>query len=136
MEILICVLLMVSFVDILCYRIPNLWIGVGMAAGLIITAIQGGIPAVLQSLVQAVFIFIVCWPFYSVKGLGAGDVKLFMMLGCYMQGARLFYCLFLSFLIAGAWAVIKMIFCHEGRKSVIRLSVPVLCSTLLFIGGL
>lgn len=163
MIILICVLLMVSFVDICCYRIPNLWIGIGMAAGLLLTAIQGGASALLQSLLQVIIIFAAGWPFYLIKGLGAGDVKLFMVLGCYMRWEALVPCFFLSFLFAGAGVVIKLMFCRKSRerllyfgrycrkfiltgalddyetdrdsRSVIRLSVPVLCSTLLLVRG-
>ena len=165
MKILICVLLIASFVDIFCYRIPNLWIGIGMAAGLVLTAKEGGLPMLAQALLQMCIIFIVCYPFYLMKGIGAGDIKLFMMLGCYVKGTTFLHCLLVAMLLAGAWAIIKMVLYPESRerllylgrycrkviltgvmddyvvdkanqKSVIRLSVPLLCSVLLLYGGI
>lgn len=164
MKILICVLLIASFVDIFCYRIPNLWIGIGMAAGLVLMAKEGGLSMLAQALLQMCIVFIICYQFYLLKGLGAGDIKLFMMLGCYIKGITFLHCLLVAMLLAGAWAVVKMLLYAESRerllylgrycrkiiftgavddyvvdkgnqKSVIRLSIPVLCSVLLLYGG-
>ncbi|MBQ6787276.1 MAG: prepilin peptidase [Lachnospiraceae bacterium] len=164
MKILICVLIIAAFVDILCYRIPNLWIGFGMIAGMVLTVDDGGIHLLGQTLLQLVIIFVAFYPFYLIKGLGAGDVKLFLMLGCYVRGVSYLHCMFIAMLLAGIWAVIKMVWQRESRerlaylgqyckkvvltgvfdvyevdkgnpKGVIRLSVPVLCSVLLWYGG-
>lgn len=165
MKILICVLLIAAFVDIFCYRIPNLWIGIGMIAGLVQMTMQGGIPLLLQSLLQMIIVFVAFYPFYLMKGLGAGDVKLFMMLACFMQGMTLLHCLLTAMLLASVWAVGKIFLYQESRerllylgrycrkiiltgtfddyavnrkekRSIIRLSVPVLCSVVLLYGGL
>lgn len=164
MKILICVLLIAAFVDIFCYRIPNLWIGIGAAAGLLQTVMQGGMLQLLQVLLQTIIIFAAFYPFYLIKGLGAGDVKLFMLLGCYVKGITLWHCLLTAMLLAGILAVLKMALYQESRRrllylgrycrkiiltgavddytvdreskrSMIRLSVPVLCSVLLLYGG-
>lgn len=164
MKILICVLLIASFVDIFCYRIPNLWIGIGMTAGLVLMTKEGGLPMLIQALAQMIVIFIAFYPFYLMHGLGAGDVKLFMMLGCYLKGKTCFFCLLVSMVLAGVWAVSKMVLHRESRqrlvylgrycrkvmmtgafddyaadkenpKSVMRLSIPVLCSVLLLYQG-
>ena len=164
MKILICVLIIAAFVDILCYRIPNLWIGFGMITGIVLTTVEGSIVLLGQTLLQLMIIFAVFYPFYLIKGLGAGDVKLFLMLGCYVRGVSYLQCLFIAMLLAGIWAVIKMLWQQESRqrlsylgryckkvvltgvfdvyevdkgnrKCVIRLSVPVLCSVLLWYGG-
>ena len=164
MKILICVLVIASFVDIFCYRIPNVWIGIGMAAGLVLMTKEGGLPMLAQALLQMSIVFIVCYPFYLLRGLGAGDIKLFMMLGCYIKGTAFLHCLLVAMLLAGAWAVLKMVLYQESRerliylgrycrkviltgavddyviekrnrKSGIRVSIPVLCSVLLLYGG-
>lgn len=165
MKILICVLIIAVLVDILSYRIPNLWIGIGMAAGCVLTVADGGMILLGQTLLQVVIGFAVFYPFYLIKGLGAGDIKLFMMVGCYIRGASYLHCLLTAFLLAGIWAMLKMLWQQESRqrlyylgryckkvamtgvldeyrvdkgnpKSVIRLSIPVLCSVLLWYGGL
>ena len=164
MKILICVLLIAAFVDILHYKIPNLWIGIGMVAGCVFTASQGGILPVGKTLLQVVVIFLAFYPFYLLRGLGAGDIKLFMMVGCFLQGTTYLHCLFIAMLLAGVWSVFKMLLFKESRqrlfylgrycrkivltgaiddyevdkhnkRSVIRLSIPVLCSVLLLYGG-
>jgi len=164
MRILICVLIIAAFVDILCYRIPNMWIAVGMAAGLTLMAKDGGFWLLIQIFIQMLIVFMVCYPFYCIKGLGAGDVKLFMLTGCYITGVTYLHCLLVALLLASIWAVLKMVIYHESRerlfylgryckkviltgvidpyevdrekkKTVIRLSVPVLCSVLLLYGG-
>ena len=125
---------------------------------------EGGLLMLVQVMLQMLIVFIVFYPFYLIKGLGAGDVKLFMMLGCYTKGTTLVHCLGIALLLAGVWAAIKMVMFRESRerliylgrycrkllltgavddyivekrnrKSVIRLSIPVLCSVLLLYGG-
>lgn len=164
MIILICVLMIAAFVDILCYRIPNVWIVFGMSIGLVQTVAEGNWLLLGYTLIQLILIFIVFYPFYLMKGLGAGDVKLFLMLGCYMRGDSYLYCLLVAMVIAGGWAMFKMLWqkesreriCYFGRyckkviltgvfdeyeinkrnqKGVIRLAPPVLCSVLLWFGG-
>lgn len=164
MKILICVLIIAALVDISSYRIPNLWIGIGMAAGMVLVAGEGGLPRLAQTLCQMGVIFAVFYPFYLLKGLGAGDIKLFMLVGCYVQKASCVHCLMVAFVLAGIGAVIKMIWYQESRerlcylaryckkaimtgvieayevdrrekRSVIRLSIPTLCSVLLLYGG-
>ena len=164
MIILICVLVIAAFVDILSYRIPNLWIVCGMLAGLVQIVTKGDWLLFVQTVFQLIVIFIAFYPFYLMKGLGAGDVKLFLMLGCYIRGTSYLYCLLGAMALAGGWAVLKMLcqkesrerLCYLGRyckkamitgvleeyevdktnrKCVIRLSIPVLCSVLLCYGG-
>lgn len=164
MIILICVLVIAAFVDILCYRIPNMWIVIGMLAGLVQTVAEGDLLLLGQTVFQLIIVFVAFYPFYLMKGLGAGDVKLFLVLGCYVRGVAYLYCLFGAMMLAAVWAIMKM-FCQKesrerlfylgqyckkaimtgvldeyevdkgNQKSVIRLSVPVLCSALLWYGG-
>lgn len=164
MKILICVLIIAAFVDILCYRIPNLWIAIGMVAGLVLMVREQGIWMLPQILGQMGVVFMIFYPFYLMKGLGAGDVKLFLLLGCYLTELAYLHCLLVAMLLAGIWALVKIVlfkecrerlfylgsYCRrvlltgtlvtyeverEKKKSVIRLSVPILCSVLLLYGG-
>ena len=164
MKVLICVLVIAAIVDIYCYKIPNLWIGIGMVMGLVFMVKEDGVSDCVQALIHILMVFMVFYPFYLLRGLGAGDVKLFMMLGCYIKGTTYLYCLLITMLLAGAWALIKIALYRDSRKrlsylgqyckklvltgiledyevdrsnkkSVIRLSIPVLCSVLLLYGG-
>ena len=74
------------FVDMCRYKIPNLCIVVGMIAGLIMTYTSYSFAGVGKALAQAGLVFLVLYPFYLMRGLGAGDVKLFIMTACFFAG--------------------------------------------------
>lgn len=159
---LVSVLLVASIEDMRKCRIPNLCIVAGMIAGLIMTFVSCGAFETGKALVQMIVIFLAFYPFYLLRGLGAGDCKLFMMLGCYFSDRKLLYCLFISLLIAGAVSIGKMIFYKESRerlwylgrylrkaavtgaidnyeidksskRQIVRLALPTLCSVIIMI---
>ncbi len=164
MGILIGVLSAAVFEDMRRYKIPNVCILLGIGAGLVMTYMSYSFAGVGKALAQAGLLFLVLYPFYLMRGLGAGDVKLFIMTACFLQGKRLLDYLFVSMLIAGAVSVFKMICFTESRqrlfylgrylrkaaltgavdayivgtlqpRSVIRLSVPALVGAVLMVLG-
>lgn len=162
MELLIGILIVAAFMDMRHYKIPNWCIAPGMAVGLFLSW-QQGMEVLLVVLIQTALIFAVFYPFYLMGGIGAGDVKLFMLLGCYLEQHKLMVCIGIAMMLAGAAAMVRIICSKECRKhvkevlcyfykilrtgamtddmplksraSTIRLAVPVLCSTLLCMGG-
>lgn len=159
---LVSILLVAAVEDMRKCRIPNLCIASGMAAGLIMTFVSDGALETGKALVQMVIIFFAFYPFYLLRGLGAGDCKLFMMIGCYFSDKKLLYCLFISLMIAGAVSIGKMIFYKESRerlwylgryirkaavtgaidnyeidksskRQIVRLALPTLCSVVIMI---
>lgn len=162
MELLIGILIVAAFMDMRHYKIPNWCIAPGMAVGLFLSW-QQGMEVLLVVLIQTALIFAVFYPFYLMGGIGAGDVKLFMLLGCYLEQHKLMVCIGIAMMLAGAAALARIICSKEcrqhvkevlryfykilrtgamtddmplkSRASTIRLAVPVLCSTLLCMGG-
>ena len=162
MELLIGILIVAAFMDMRHYKIPNWCIVPGMAVGLFLSW-QQGMEVLLVVLIQTALIFAVFYPFYLTGGIGAGDVKLFMLLGCYLEQHELMVCIGIAMMLAGAAALLRIICSKEcrqhvkevlcylykilrtgamtddmplkSRASTIRLAVPVLCSTLLCMGG-
>lgn len=162
MKILILVLAIAAIMDMLRYRIPNICIAAGMASGIFLAGQQGA-QVLAAALVQTMAVFAVFYPFYLLGGLGAGDVKLFMLLGCYLDKRELISCIAAAMLLAGAVAVCRLIGSAQCRQhvravfyylrkiirtgavndempvrtktSAVRLAAPVLCSTLLCAGG-
>ena len=162
MELLIGILIVAAFMDMRHYKIPNWCIAPGMAVGLFLSW-QQGMEVLLVVLIQTALIFAVFYPFYLMGGIGAGDVKLFMLLGCYLEQHKLMVCIGIAMMLAGAAAMVRIICSKEcrqhvkevlrylykilrtgamtddmpleSRASTIRLAVPVLCSTLLCMGG-
>lgn len=162
MGILIGVLVLVTITDLRSYRIPNICILIGMTGGFYMTYSSHSFEGILTSLGQMLLIFMAFYPFYLLKGIGAGDVKLLMMTAAYIQNMVLFNYIFMTMLIAAVISVVKMICFSQSRerlfymfryirkaaltgaideykvdttnkKSLIRLSVPALLSMLLLI---
>ena len=164
MEVLIGILGIAVLMDILHYKIPNWCIAPGMAAGLCMTYAGHGWQGLFIALTQTAVIFAVFYPVYLLKGIGAGDVKLFMLLGCYMGQMQLWHCIGAAMVIAGCMVLVKLMFLSESRErlkycgrymrkvlmtgavdeytpagtkaGVVRLSVPVMCSVLLCMKGI
>lgn len=164
MGILIGVFLVAVFMDLRCYRIPNTCIAAGSLAGLVLKCGSCPVEGILTAVCQGAVIFAVLYPFYLMKGLGAGDIKLLMMTAFYLQGSRLFSYIFVTMLLAGAASVVKIVCVRESRgrfiylmqyikkaavtgvldsyetdntraANVIRVSVPAFVSLLLLCAG-
>lgn len=116
MGILIGVFSVAIFTDWRCYRIPNICICIGAVAGLIMTYVSYSFAGLLSSLACMMIIFMAFYPFYLLGGIGAGDVKLFMMAGCFIQGDELLRYMLVTMAIAAAWSVVKMLVFAESRE--------------------
>lgn len=149
--------------DMMQYRIPNWCVIPGMAVGLILAWQQGAV-GLLSAVMQSMAVFMIFYPFYLLGGMGAGDVKLFMLLACYLDRTQLIMCIAVAMLLAGLAALIRILVNRECREHVkemflflrkvmltgavtdtipsvtraatVRLALPVLCSTLLCSGGI
>lgn len=164
MGILIGVFLVAIFMDWRFYRIPNACIGVGILAGLIMTFVSHYAVGVVMAVMSMAIIFLAFYPFYLLGGIGAGDIKLFMMTGCYIRGNTLVHYLLVTMLAAAAASILKMLVYAESRerlfyllryirkavmtgvmdayqidrtrkKCVIRLSIPAFISLVLMCAG-
>lgn len=165
MVILIAIISVAVIADIRYYKIPNICIILGMAAGMIESIRYGGAEELVQRLIQIMLLFILLYPFYLLGGIGAGDIKLWLVTGWYMKAEVWLYSILISLLIASVVALYKIIRYQENRKrfqyffsfirkavmlgviekypqhkidkkSIIRLSIPIWCSVLLYYGGL
>lgn len=164
MGILIGVFSAVIFMDWRYYRIPNICIAAGMAAGLVMTYVSESWHGLFMAAACMGIIFLSFYPFYLMGGLGAGDVKLFMMTGCYIRGAVLLHYMLVTMAVAAAVSLLKMAVYAESRerffylvryirkaaltgavdeylvdrtqkRCVIRLSLPAFASLLLMYAG-
>lgn len=165
MGILIGVFSAAIFMDWRYYRIPNVCIAAGTAAGMAQAYMSESWRGVAAAAVCAGIIFLVFYPFYILGGLGAGDIKLFMMTGCYIRDDALIQYMLVTMAIAGIWSLLKMAVYAESRgrllylvryirkavltgavdeyqidktqkRCVIRLSIPAFASLLLMQAGI
>lgn len=70
--------------DMLSHRIPNALTGTAACAGLLIETMQIGVPGLLISLAGIAAGVGLMLPFYALRGMGAGDVKLMGAIGSFL----------------------------------------------------
>lgn len=101
-------------------KIPNGWILVGLAAGLVLRAaglIEPDWGIMFWGMILPILI---CWIPFRMRALGAGDVKLFIMIGCLNGGNELIYILFLSFLFAAGISLGRLLRLRQLIQSMYR----------------
>lgn len=116
MAILIGMFCVAVCMDLWSYKIPNLCILVGIASGLIMTCVSYSAVEMLEACAAMTVIFLAFYPFYLIGGLGAGDIKLFMMTACFLQEKRLITYLFVTFALAAVLSAAKMFIFRESRQ--------------------
>lgn len=104
-------LLCATWSDCKTFRIPNRLVAFGIAAGLLVNMVSpaveglsGSAPNVfgLWSALQGMCVgFAILLPFYFMRALGAGDVKLMAMIGAFLGPAALVCIIFTTFLCGG-----------------------------------
>ncbi len=117
-------------------KIENMVIAVGLLWGILYAYMTGGWGEILRAGKCAVLVFVSLYGFFLLRGLGAGDIKLMMVLVLFYPD-RAFMMVAEAF-VAGA----GMALCRMGKRFVtgqvvykkgetIPFSIPVTCSVLL-----
>lgn len=118
MIILIGIFCVAVYMDLRFYKIPNLCIFAGVVCGLIMTYMSYSVVEVLASCMVMAITFAAFYPFYLMGGLGAGDVKLLMMTGCFIRCEQIMQYLLVTFIVAAAISAIKIVLFRESRERV------------------
>lgn len=124
MGILIGVFSAAVFMDWRYYSIPNVCTAVGMANGLILTYMSFSWLGLARALGAAAVLFAAFYPFYLLGALGAGDVKLFMMMGCYhplLEQDGLLHYMLATMALAAVSSLVKMAAYPESRERLLYL---------------
>lgn len=135
-----------------------------MSINLFIQVLRGSFLSILSCLGVLLIICIVFIPIYYIRAIGAGDIKLFAMISCFLGIRQGIQVIVLAFLIGGVFSIIKLFRHHifflqlqslatyitqtyylkkivpyesisSQNKNVIHFSLPILFSTILIIGG-
>jgi prepilin peptidase CpaA len=98
-------------------RIPN-WLTVpGLALGIAINSVVGGWAGAKSSVLGALLGLALLLPFVLIKSLGAGDWKLVGALGAFLGPERLMAVLLGAVLVAGAMALVLVIWKKRVRET-------------------
>lgn len=81
---LIIVLLFATSEDLLAHRIPNVLVGIGLGVGILVHTSVRGWDGAIFSLLGAFVGLAALLPFYLLRGMGAGDVKLMATVGSFL----------------------------------------------------
>lgn len=103
-----------AYADLKTDRIPNGFILLGMAVGFGVSFYSGR--ELWEILGSVSLMFLLLYPLYKIGVLGAGDVKLFMMIGSFCTAGELLVILAGAFVIGAVFSLVKILTEHNGRE--------------------
>ena len=106
--------------DFMYTKISNRLILVGLILSLAFGIILGGMPRILNILLNISFPVIVLYLLYLLGVLGAGDIKLFSVIGGLTNFTRLTHCMLAAFFAGGVIAVVKMLLNRNLKFSLFK----------------
>lgn len=107
----------------------------GLLLGLALSARRGGAEGILDVLCAAVFTVVVLFPFYRMKGLGAGDIKLLAAVSGFLPSEEYLLCFAGAFAIGAAYGAARLLW-TRGRVHTVHFAVPVAASVLMHLTGI
>ena len=112
--------IMAVAMDMYCMRISNRLIVAGLVSSFLLRIGQGGWSELLPYLGNILFPVVTLYLLYLSGGLGAGDIKLFSIIGGFTNFICLAQCMIAAFVIGGALGIAKMIFRRNVGKQMNR----------------
>lgn len=96
--------------DVTSGRVSNRLIGLGMVTGIYFQIWESGIRGLFLSVIQIILPVIVLFLLFLMRALGAGDIKLFSMIGSIWNLEITFYCIIFSFLAGAVFSLTKLLY--------------------------
>ncbi len=95
--------------DIKSGKISNRLILIGLGISLVRKLLQEGGVGLLTGVIQISLPVIVLYLFFLIGALGAGDIKLFSLIGGFVNFKELITCIVVAFVLGAIGSVIKML---------------------------
>jgi prepilin peptidase CpaA len=103
--------------DLVARRIPNPIVLCGLIAALCVQVWLHGLwSGALLWIEGALAGFAVLFPFYLLRGMAAGDVKLLMAIGAWVGPAIALHIALVTFLVGGAWSLVVIVRSGKVRQ--------------------
>ena len=109
------ILLLATYTDIKKHLIPNALSLGGIIIGFSINIYQSGFDGALFSLGGLAVGFFLLIPFYALKGMAAGDVKLMAAIGTFLGPMTTLTVVLSTLICGGVLAILYIIFKNGGR---------------------
>ena len=106
--------------DLRSMKISNRLILTGLLLSLAFGFIHGGVPRIPHILLNISFPVIVLYLLYLLGVLGAGDIKLFSIIGGFTNLKTLTGCIVTAFVLGAAAGIVKMLYNHNLRFSLFK----------------
>lgn len=138
-------LAMAALSDLHARKVPNLLVLGGILAASGIHAVtapgagileaSGGAIGLLSSMGGVAVGFAALFPLYALRAMGAGDVKLMMMVGAFLGPLQTFGVVVLTFAAGGVLAIAMALWQRSFRQLVFNLRVMLTTSAISAAGG-
>lgn len=133
------VIIYAVYTDLTQTRISNRLIVAGLLFGLILRMVGEGSIGILVYLVNISIPVILLYLLFQLHALGAGDIKLFSMIGAFLSTQQLIQLIGLSFCIGAVIGVIKLAYqrifsgAERGKRTLIHFSPAILAAYFIII---
>lgn len=91
------IILLGVFQDIRSFKIRNYTIIIGLTTGILFSVKEVGLKEIYIFLIAMIIPVIILFPLFLFKVLGAGDIKLFSVVGCYLGISTVIQVIIISF---------------------------------------
>ena len=112
-------LLLAVFADLKTDHIPNGFIAIGIVTGLAGSRLYG--PGLFDSARSMIFAFLLLYPLFKIGTMGAGDGKVLIMAGSFLQVREFLIVLSTAFVIGAFFSLLKLIEERNGRERLLYL---------------
>lgn len=129
------------YTDMTQTRIRNRLIAFGLFIGLVFRLWQEGSIGVFIYVVNIFIPVILLFLLFQIRALGAGDIKLFSMLGAFISTEQLLKVMVLAFCIGALMGICKIVYqfifqrLELGKLTQIHFSPAILIAYILIVGG-
>lgn len=118
MIVLLLILMAAVYTDYRQNRIPNWIVIFGIISGFIISFIHGGMEVFLEGLSGMVLPVIILYPVFMIGAIGAGDLKLFAVVGSYLGIKGITISFIFAFILGAIISLVKMLRFHNFKERI------------------
>lgn len=109
-------LCLAALTDLKTDHIPN-----GLTMFGVVTGLTGSLlyrSNLMQSAASMLLAFLLLYPLFKIGALGAGDIKVFIMIGSFVKIKDMFVVLAAAFVIGAVFSLVKLLIEHNGRERI------------------
>ncbi len=115
MMILVSIISVAAFMDILTYKIKNSLIVCAVVVGFFFRFMEESWTGILSAAAGIAVPILCLWLLFCLRALGAGDIKLLSVVGCFLGASEVLNCILYSIFIGGVMSLGKLLYTGNVR---------------------